>query len=159
METLKIADKMYQYLSSLPIVGKYFADNAPIIIGFLGIWCFWLLIARVTRIHTLIRRVNEDANGDLQESDLILLLPLNWRLMLYKIIIPIQSLAVLMLGVLVMVVGGGFMEKLFLESSTDKFSKLANSFLFLLFIGWIWNLQRLYLFQLARFIRCNRDNT
>ena len=113
METLEIANKMYQYLSSLPIAGKYFADNTPIIIGFLGMWCFGLLIARVTPVQTLIRRTSEEANGDLQESDLILLLPLNWRLLLYKIILPLQILAVFMLGFLVVIVGGGFMETLF----------------------------------------------
>ena len=159
METLNQANEMYEYLRTLPIAGKYFSDNGPIVIGFLGLWCFWLVVARVTPLRSIFRRAYDEANGDLQESDLILLLPLSYRLILYKISIPILVLCTFMLGVLVLLLANGFWEILISEASPEKFSRLANSGLLLVCMGWIWNMQRLYLFQLARFIRACRNNT
>jgi len=155
VEPLEQAHEIYIFLKDLPIVGSFFSDNGPIVLGLIGIWLLWLIFSKVTPISRLLKEAKLDARGDLEESDLILLCSLTTRLRIYKAIIPLQSLLVVALCGYLLLFSSYLFKSLFLEVSEQKFSAVVTSLSISIICAWLINMQRLYIFQLARFIRAN----
>lgn len=157
MKYLESANELYLFLKELPLVGSFFADNTPYLMGIIGIWLLWLVLVRATPLGRLIRSINEDARGELVESDFIKFFSLQTRIRIYMLSIPFHLVVIVSLLLLMALCGTALFKSFFLEATEAKFSAIVVSGALTIFSGWLCNLQRLYLFQYSRFIQ-NRGN-